>query len=108
MRQMPKEAFTGFARKNRTFLWIKKGGKGGYVLLKNKYAIPQVGAVFSGTESEIIRLIQENNETIISKYKLTETKEKQRRIKKSLEYIPQLAKKLGITLKVPTDEPYNL
>jgi len=102
MRQMPKEAFTGLAKRNRTFLWIKKGAESGYTSLDNKYAIPQKGALISGTESEIIALVQKHNETIISEYKLIETKEKQRRIKKSLEHIPQLPKKLGITLKIPT------
>ncbi len=102
MRQMPKEAFYGLARKNRTFLWIRNGGKSGYAKLENKYATPQLGAVISGTENEIIALLKKNYETIISEYKLTETKEKQKRIKKSLEKIPQLSEKLGITLKIPT------
>ncbi|GAA4273234.1 DUF4837 family protein [Aquimarina gracilis] len=102
MRQMPKEAFSGLARKNRTFLWIKRGGQGGFTTLENKYATPQLGAVISGTENEIIDLIRKNYETIISKYKMTETKEKQKRIRKSLEKIPQLPEKMGITLKIPT------
>ncbi len=102
MRQMPVGAFSGLARKNRTFLWIKKGGESGFTTLENKYATPQVGAVISGTENEIIDLIQKNHETIVSNYKLVETKEKQKRILKSLEKIPQLPEKLGITLKIPT------
>ncbi|MBQ0735346.1 DUF4837 family protein [Aquimarina celericrescens] len=102
MRQMPVEAFSGLARKNRTFLWIKNGEKSGYTVLNNKYATPQVGAVISGTGNEIIDLIRKHHETIISKYKVTETKEKQKRIRKSLEKIPQLPEKLGITLKIPT------
>lgn len=102
MRQMPKEAFSGLARKNRTFLWIKNGGKSGLTILENKYATPQIGVVISGTGNEIIDLIQKNHETIVSKYKLAETKEKQKRIRKSLEKIPQLPEKLKINLKIPT------
>lgn len=103
MRQMPEEAFYGLARKNRTFLWIKKGEKSKYTLLTNKFATPQVGAVIAGeTDDEISSLINTHYKTIISKYKLAETKEKQRRIKKSLEKIPQLQEKLGITLDIPT------
>ncbi|WP_438710621.1 DUF4837 family protein [Aquimarina muelleri] len=103
MRQMPEEAFYGLARKNRTFLWIKKGEKSKYTILTNKFATPQVGAVITGeTDDEISSLINKHYKTIISKYKLAETKEKQRRIKKSLEKIPQLQEKLGITLNIPT------
>lgn len=105
MRQMPDKAFAGLARKNRTFLWIKKEkeGKSGYGVLHNKFATPQIGAVLSGrTNEEIITLIQKNHEKITSQYKSTETREKQRRIKKSLEKIPQIKEKLGITILIPT------
>lgn len=105
MRQMPEEAFYGLARKNRTFLWIKKGKeeKSNYSILTNKFATPQVGVVITGqTDDEITNLINKHHETIVSKYKLAETQEKQRRIKKSLEKIPQLQEKLGITLNIPT------
>ncbi|MDY8138655.1 DUF4837 family protein [Aquimarina sp. 2201CG5-10] len=103
MRQMPEKAFSGFARKNRTFLKIQKGKAANFTILKNKYANPQIGAVISGkTNEEIISVIQKNSETIILKYKLTETREKQKRIKKSLEKIPQLTEKMGIKLNIPT------
>ncbi len=103
MRQMPKEAFLGMARKNRTFLWIQKDEKSRVSILKNKFATPQTGAIISAaSDDEIIALIHENHETIISKYKQTEIKEKQARIKKSLERIPQLKENLDITLSIPT------
>lgn len=105
MRQMPKEAFTGLAKQSRIFLWIEKqnGGKNKYGLLKNKYSNPQIGAVISGaTNEDIATLIRENHEKIISKYKSTETKEKQVIIRKSLEKIPQLKEKLGITITIPS------
>lgn len=102
MRQMPNAAFSGLARKSRTFLLIKKGKKKDYITLKNKFATPQNGVVISGTENEIIELIHKNHETIVSNYKLTETKEKHKRIKKSLERIPQLSEKMGINLDIPS------
>ncbi len=103
MRQMPKEAFLGLARKNRTFLWIQKDEKTRVNVLKNKFATPQLGAIISApSDEEIIALIHDKHETIISSYKAQEIKEKQTRIKKSLEKIPQLKANLGITLKIPT------
>ncbi len=103
MRQMPVTAFSGIARKSRTFLYVKKEGPNSINILNNKYATPQLGAVIKGaTDDELIDAIRENSETIISKYKRTETQEKQRRIKKSLEKIPQLKEKLGITVSIPS------
>ncbi|WP_438426138.1 DUF4837 family protein [Aquimarina macrocephali] len=105
MRQMPKETFTGLAKQSRIFLWIEKQNEGEnkYGLLKNKFSNPQIGAVISGaTNEDIATLIRENHEKIISKYKSIEIKEKQAIIKKSLERIPQLQEKMGITLNIPS------
>ncbi|WP_025743905.1 DUF4837 family protein [Aquimarina pacifica] len=103
MRQMPENAFSGMTRKSRTFLWIKKSKKNAYGMLTNKFATPQLGVVISGSDDEyIIEQLRKKHETIISEFKATEITEKQRRIKKSLERIPQLSEKLGITLDIPT------
>ncbi|WP_062055067.1 DUF4837 family protein [Aquimarina longa] len=105
IRQIPEEVFSGIARKNRTFLWIKKEKtkSDSYKVLINKFATPQLGIVISGnTDDEIINTLLKYYETIVSKYKTTETKEKQRRIKKSLEKIPQLQEKLGINVLIPS------
>lgn len=103
MRQIPPKAFSGIARKNRIFLKIEKGEKAAVNYLQNKYATPQLGAVLAGTsEAQIATLIRENVEKITNKLKDTETLEKQRRIKKSLEKIPQLKEKFGITLDIPS------
>lgn len=103
MRQLPPKAFTGLAKKNRTFLKIEKGNTPDVATVANRFATPQLGFVFTGTtEDNIIDLIQKNAESIIFKFKKTEMTEKQNRIKKSLEYIPQLKEKMGITLKIPT------
>ncbi len=105
MRQIPITAFSGLARKNRTFLWIKKvkEEKSGYGKLTNKFATPQTGVVITGaTDDEIIALIRKNYETIVSEYKIIETKEKQRRIRKSLEKIPQIKEQFGVTVDIPS------
>lgn len=103
MRQMPPQAFSGFANKNRTFLKIEKGNPSNFVILNNKFANPQIGAVFSGeTDDQIIALIQEHAEGVIAKYKNLEMLEKQKRIKKSLEKIPGLKEKFGVTLSIPS------
>lgn len=103
MKQMPPEAFSGIANKNRTFLKIEKDTESNFKVLNNKFATPQVGAVISGgTNEEVIRLIRENHKSIVSKYKNIETYQKQSTIKKSLEKIPQLKEKMGITLSIPS------
>lgn len=102
MRQMPPKAFSGFARKNRTFIKIEDGGRKNFGLLENKFANPQMGAIVSGTEEEIKKLIPLHAQEIIKAFKLTETYEKQFRISKSLEKIPQLKEKFGITVMIPS------
>ncbi|GAA4109625.1 DUF4837 family protein [Aquimarina addita] len=103
MRQLPPEAFSGLAKRNRTFLKIEKGNTEDIVTATNNFSTPQLGFVITGTTDDtIIDLLQKNSESIISKFKKMEMTEKQNRIKKSLEYIPQLKEKMGITLKIPT------
>ncbi|MBQ4801440.1 DUF4837 family protein [Aquimarina sp. MMG015] len=103
MRQIPPDVFTGLARRYRTFLKIQEGDESKVYVANNKYATPQLGYVITGTsQDEIIRLIQERSAGMIAKYKKVEMREKQYRIKKSVEYIPQLKEKIGITLKIPS------
>lgn len=103
MRQIPPTAFSGIARKNRTFLKINMSGAKEVSFLKNKYATPQIGVILSGADlQEISDLISSNIDQITEKFKNTETTEKQRRIRKSLEKLPQLKEKFGIALDVPS------
>ncbi|MFD2563539.1 DUF4837 family protein [Aquimarina rubra] len=103
MRQLPPEAFTGISRRNRLFLKIQIGDEPKVYVANNQYATPQLGYVITGVNNdEIISLIQERSEGMIAKYKKVETREKQFKIKKSVEYIPQLKEKMGITLKIPS------
>lgn len=105
--QMPPEAFSGFARKNRIFLQVQKGKEPGIKLAENAYARPQIGVLITGeTNEQIISLIDENAEKIISTFKKTELAEQQRRIKKSLKNDEKLEEQLGVSMKFPTAYRY--
>lgn len=103
MRQMSPDIFTGFAQKGRIFLKVDKGDIGSAEIVNNKYASPQMGVLITGkNDEEIIELIRQNADAVISKYKIIETREKQKRIKKSLERMPQLKQKFGFNLAIPS------
>ena len=103
MRQMPPSAFEGMSRKGRLFLQIKKGQPTHYEILKNKYARPQLGIVIGEkTNRKIIDILKRESDAIITAFKAQEIREKQLRIAKSLERLPTLNKKLGISIKLPS------
>ncbi|MGI0106053.1 DUF4837 family protein [Salinimicrobium sp. WS361] len=105
--QMPPEAYQGFARKNRIFLHIQKGQEPAIKMADDAYARPQKGILITGENNEqIISLIEENAEKIISTFKKTELAEQQRRIKKSLKSDEKLEEQLGVSLKFPTAYRY--
>ncbi|WP_423820277.1 DUF4837 family protein [Salinimicrobium sp. TIG7-5_MAKvit] len=105
--QMPPEAYQGFARKNRIFLHIQKGQEPTIKMADDAYARPQKGILITGEDNEqIISLIEENAEKIISTFKKTELAEQQRRIKKSLKSDEKLEEQLGVSLKFPTAYRY--
>lgn len=105
--QMPPEAYQGFARKNRIFLHIQKGQEPAIKMADDAYARPQKGILITGENNEqIISLIEENAEKIISTFKKTELAEQQRRIKKSLKNDEKLEEQLGVSLKFPTAYRY--
>lgn len=104
LRQMPPQVFTGFARNNRTVLAIEKGDFEGSVnYLKDVYARPQTMIVVKGkTNEEIINLIKQDANRIIGTLKKTELKEKQRRIKVSLNTENNIEKSLRLSLDFPS------
>ncbi|UZO81852.1 DUF4837 family protein [Aquimarina sp. ERC-38] len=103
MRQIPPSAFSGIARKNRTFLKVENASVTKVDYISNKFATPQLGVVITGKNlAEQSAIIREQIEQISEKLKAVETKEKQRRIAKSLEKLPQLESKFGLSLKVPS------
>ncbi|WP_029036368.1 DUF4837 family protein [Salinimicrobium xinjiangense] len=105
--QMPPEAYQGFARKNRLFLQVQTGKEAGIKMAENAYARPQKGVLITGENSEeVINLLEQNAQKIISSFKETEIKEQQRRIRKSLKDTEPLEKNLGVSLKFPTAYRY--
>lgn len=105
--QMPPEAFQGFARKNRLFLQVQTGKEPSIKMAENAYARPQKGVLITGqSNEEVISLLEENAEKIISTFKKTEIKEQQRRIRKSLKDTKPLEENLGVSLKFPTAYRY--
>ena len=103
MRQIPPSVFSGFAQKARIFLKVSIDQINSAEILTNKFASPQKGLVISGkTKNDLIQLIKQNSKNIIGQYKLVETLEKQHRIKKSLERLPQIKEKFDITINVPS------
>lgn len=102
MSQIPPKVFSGFVTQNRTILKIEKG-TAGFNIEENVYAKPQKVVVISGnSDEELINQLETNAEKIVSTFKSTEIKEKQRRIKKSLHKIDEIEDNLGITLNFPT------
>lgn len=105
--QMPPEAFEGFARRNRIFLKIEKGDSAGIKKGLDTYARPQTGIVVTGeTNEEIANIIEENADEIISTFRSTEIKERQRRSSKSLLDDSRLEEELGVSLKIPSAYRY--
>lgn len=105
--QMPPQAFSGFARRNRTFLRVEKGQPADIKMGNDLFARPQTGIVVTGeTNEEIINLIEENSEAIIRAFKETELREQQRRIGKSMKDDSRLREELGVSLKFPTAYRY--
>lgn len=105
--QMPAKAFTGFMRKQRTFLEIKYGETAKMEILEDAYARPQAGVVIEGPDSQsIINIIQKDSAKIVSAFKDEDVKEKIRRINLSLKEDEPIKKQFGVSLKFPTAYRY--
>lgn len=107
--QIPPETFSGFARRNRSFISIQKGKEADARIIKDIYAKPQTGVVISGeSDEELIHIINESSDKLVSAFKKTELKEKQRRMRKSLKDDQKLEEKFGLSLKFPSAYRYAL
>ena len=105
--QMPQQAFTGFMRKQRTFLEIKYADTAGIEMLKNPYARPQAGVVIQGpTSRSIVDIIRRDSAKIVSAFKNEDVQEKIRRINLSLKDDEPIQKAFGISLKFPSAYRY--
>lgn len=107
LNQIPPQAFTGFARKNRTFLKIENSDKTGHQVLIDSFAKPQTGIAVTGPNSKsIISELEENKDKFLNLLKKTELKEKRRRMRKSPNEVDVLKKSLGIKMLFPSAYRY--
>jgi len=107
--QIPPETFSGFVRRNRSFISVQEGDEAGARIVKDLYAHPQTGVIISGdSEEELVHVVNESSEKLVSAFKETEMKEKQRRMKKSLKKDGKLEEKFGLSLDFPSAYRYAL
>ncbi|MFN2261667.1 MAG: DUF4837 family protein [Psychroflexus sp.] len=107
LRQIPPKAFTGFARKNRTFLKVEQAKTTIHKVLKDSFAKPQIGILVGGSNDEaIIKTLQENAKDFITKFQETEIEEKQRRMRKSPKSTDVIQKELGVSMLFPSAYRY--
>ncbi len=103
MRQLPPNAFEGFARNSRLFLYVNKGEKDTVIVKQNWYAKPQIGvSITAQNTDQLEEFIKDNHEAIIDVFKKSELKERQRRTNLSLLNLKGLSETFGIDLKVPS------
>lgn len=103
MNQMPPDAFDGFARSNRLFLYVVLSDEDKVSIAENEYAKPQAGAIIKATsEEKLVELMNKNSARIIDILKTSEIKERQRRTAISLMKTDSLSKVMGVSLKVPS------
>jgi hypothetical protein len=109
LNQMPPEAFSGFVRKNRLFVKVEGNKAANFKIFKNPFARPQTGVLITGQNpEEIVAQINKYSDSIVGVLKMTEIKEKQRRISKSLKDDANLQKLFGVSLKFPTAYRYAI
>ena len=105
--QMPEEAFTGFMRKQRTFLKIEQADSSGVSIINDEYARPQTGIIVKGpSEEAIINQIAQDSAKIVNAVKKAEFTEKIRQISLSLKEDKPLQDAFGISMKFPTAYRY--
>lgn len=107
LKHIPTKAFTGFAKKNRTFLKFSIGEENSFEIVKDSFARPQLGIFIEGkTNQDLIDLFKANEKTILGNINNTEIVEKWRRMNKSLGDVEPLKKAFGATMKFPTAYRY--
>lgn len=105
---IPPNAFSGFARKNRTFIKIehtKTPPRHTYLI--DSFAKPQVGIVVSGdSKIGIIDYLDEHSDEFIKKFQQAEITEQLRRINKSPKDVAPLKDNLGVSILFPSAYRY--
>jgi len=103
MNQMPPEAFTGFARSNRLFIYVVLSDEDKVSIATNEYAKPQAGAIIKATsEEKLVELINKNAAKIIESFHASEIKERQRRTAISLLETDSLKNAMGVSMQIPS------
>jgi len=100
---IPPKAFSGFARNSRNVIIFSKDTINKINLLENPWAKPQIVALISGEDQEVMGFyLDENKDLILRTFAENERKEKIRRISKSLNKEKELVNRFGLTLKYPS------
>ena len=103
MNQMPPDAFSGFARSNRLFLYVVLSDEDKVTIAKDEYARPQAGAVIKATsEEKLVELLNKNAAKIIESFHASEIKERQRRTAISLMKTDSLRNVMGVSMQIPS------
>ena len=103
MRQMPPNAFSGFARKSRLVLYVALGDETKATIANDQCAKPQtVAYVIAKTKQELVELINSKQEQIVDKFHQSEIEERQRRTRVSLLKLDSLKTDLGVSLQIPS------
>ena len=95
--------FTGFARSGRNIIVFQKDTSNqGFRLIKNLWARPQITAIITGEDSEVMKFYFEENLGLFTRsVDENERLEKIRRMSKSLNKEPELNEKFGLDLTFP-------
>ena len=100
---IPSKVFSGFATKSRTILKIDISENEGVFNFKNTYAYPQrIIQITANSPDKIIKIINENLNSIYSTMYFNEIQEKQRRISKNLNQTQAIKNNTGVSLKFPS------
>ena len=100
---IPSKVFSGFATKSRTILKIDISENEGVFNFKNTYASPQrIIQITANSPDKIIKIINENLNSIYSTIYFNEIQEKQRRISKNLSQTDAIRNNTGVSLKFPS------
>lgn len=95
--------FKGFARSSRNIIVFRKDTSDqGFKLIKNLWARPQITALITGEDEEVMNFyFDENKNLLLRSISENERIEKIRRMRKSLNDDPQLEDRFGINLSFP-------
>ncbi|PRP67771.1 DUF4837 family protein [Nonlabens agnitus] len=102
LNQVKPESFSGMLKKSRNYLFIQKSDSTGVAIRKDKYAMPQLGVIIRGPNTQAIATaISDNADDIINIFNDSEIAEKQRLIKQVQLNTDGIKDRFGIVITVP-------